>query len=304
MNDLMTDSFVGGHPQNPDLESGSDPSLRKFFTEAEAANHEMLSIQALLAQITTENESRKTEHRREVLRSLSKRINGEMAEAVRKARVVRGRLEAMDRKVDRKDGNRVGVVRGLSLKLREVMGQFQGLRGRMVEEDREAVRRCYYTITGENPSEEVIEGILSSGVHVQELLVKKAVSEGDQGVANLVQEMEDRQESAREVEKSLLELQQLFLDMSVLVEAQGVQITQIEHQVEIAGDEVAGGTEALSEARVHQKNARKTLFWFVTILLILIVLLIVGVIVWFTVIKKSSSGMGRTSHFLLDFVNI
>jgi syntaxin 1B/2/3 len=159
----MTDSFVGAANKiNEDLESGpsndptdSDASIRIFFSEAEAAKQEMLSIQDLLSQLNRENEARKSELSREALRSLSARINDDMLTTVRKARGVRARLESMDRRVDPKDLARVSVVRGLSAKLREILGQFQGLRQRMVEENREAVARCYFTITGEKPSEEV-----------------------------------------------------------------------------------------------------------------------------------------------------
>lgn len=163
MNDLMTDSFVGAANQkNQDLESGSsngstDPgaSINLFFSEAEAVKQEMISIEGLLAQINRENEARKSELSREALRSLSARINDDIVKTVRKARGVRARLESMDRRVNPKDLARVSFVRGLSAKLREIVGEFQGVRQRMVEENREAVARCYFTLTGEKPSEEV-----------------------------------------------------------------------------------------------------------------------------------------------------
>ncbi|KAJ4766532.1 Syntaxin [Rhynchospora pubera] len=316
MNDLMTDSFVGvaKNQINQDLESGPsdgstssdpnpNPSVNLFLSQAEAAKQEMLSIQALLSQLNRENEARKSELTREALRSLSARINDDMVKTVRKARGVRARLQSMDRRVDPKDRARVSVVRGLSGKLREIMGEFQGLRQRMVEENREAVARCYFTITGENPSEEVVQGIISSGCHAPELLVQKAIAEGDQAIASVVQEMEDRQESAREVERGLLELQQLFLDMSVLVESQGKQIEKIEEQVDNAGQDINAAKVQLEKAKVQQTSARKTWLWIVLVVLVLIVLAVVAGVVWFSLRNKNSglqSAVGLIKDFVLD----
>lgn len=44
-------------------------------------------------------------------------------------------------------------------------------------------------------------------------------------------EIEERGEAVRELEKSLLDLHQIFLDMAVLVEAQGEMLDNIEAQV-------------------------------------------------------------------------
>ena len=44
-------------------------------------------------------------------------------------------------------------------------------------------------------------------------------------------EINERHEAVKELNKSLLELHQMFLDMAVLVEQQGVQLDNIERQV-------------------------------------------------------------------------
>ena len=53
-------------------------------------------------------------------------------------------------------------------------------------------------------------------------------------------EIEERGEAVRELEKSLLDLHQIFLDMAVLVEAQGEMLDNIEAQVSLAVDTPAG----------------------------------------------------------------
>lgn len=44
-------------------------------------------------------------------------------------------------------------------------------------------------------------------------------------------EIRERQRAVRDLEQSLLEVHQIFLDMAVLVEVQGEMLDNIEHQV-------------------------------------------------------------------------
>nr|CAD1821869.1 unnamed protein product [Ananas comosus var. bracteatus] len=98
------------------------------------------------------------------------------------------------------------------------------------------------------------------------MLLKKAVAEGGGGDGDLVvavQEMEDRQEVASGLERSLLELQQLFLDMAVLVEAQAQHLDDIEQQVAAAADFVETvpgprGCSAVPKERSPQGGVDRT----------------------------------------------
>lgn len=50
-------------------------------------------------------------------------------------------------------------------------------------------------------------------------------------VLDTLAEINERHEAVKELEKSLMELHQVFLDMAVLVEAQGEMLDNIEQQV-------------------------------------------------------------------------
>ncbi|KAJ6951687.1 hypothetical protein NC653_040976 [Populus alba x Populus x berolinensis] len=78
---------------------------------------------------------------------------------------------------------------------------------------------------------------------------KKAKIEHGKGkVLETVVEIQDRHDAAKEIEKSLLELHQVFLDMAVMVEAQGEQMDDIEHH---------DGTKELKSPKDHQKSSSK-----------------------------------------------
>jgi hypothetical protein len=72
--------------------------------------------------------------------------------------------------------------------------------------------------------------------------------------------LEDIQNKHRDVvkiEKSILELQQLFMDMAVLVAAQGEVVDQIAVHVDNAVNDTDEGVKALQKAVKIQKQSRK-----------------------------------------------
>jgi t-SNARE complex subunit (syntaxin) len=73
------------------------------------------------------------------------------------------------------------------------------------------------------------------------------------------------------------ELHQLFLDMAVLVDAQGDMINQIEHYVLSAADHTNKGVDAMKKAVKSQKKSRKRAYCILLLLLVMIV--VVSVVV-------------------------
>lgn len=114
----------------------------------------------------------------------------------------------------------------------------------------------YFTITGERASEETIENLISSGE--SESFLQKAIQEQGRGqIMDTISEIQERHDAVKEIEKNLIELHQIFLDMAALVEAQGHQLNDIESHVAHASSFVRRGTDNLQEAREYQKSSRK-----------------------------------------------
>ncbi|KAJ1401393.1 Target SNARE coiled-coil-like proteiny domain [Sesbania bispinosa] len=313
MNDLMTKSFTSYvdlkkaamKDQQADLEAGIVPPLSDveltssttqldtdmglFLEEAEKVRTEMGHLRDFLGNLQQANEESKSLHKPEALKSLRNRINTDIITVLKKARSIRTQLEEMDRAnaANRrlsglKDGTpaiyrtRIAVTNGLRKKLKELMMEFQGLRQRMMSEYRETVGRRYFTVTGEYPGEEVIEKIISNGD--DEGFLGKAIKEHGRGkVLETVVEIQDRHDTAKEVEKSLLELHQVFLDMAVMVEAQGEKMDDIEHHVLHASHYVKDGTKNLQTAKKYQRSSRKWMCIGIILLLILILVIVIPI---------------------------
>lgn len=107
-----------------------------------------------------------------------------------------------------------------------------------------------------------------------ETFLQKAIQEQGRGqVLDTIYEIQERHDGVKAMERNLNELHQVFLDMAVLVEAQGEQLDDIQGHVDRASSFVQHGNQQLQKARFYQKNTRK---W--TCYGILILLVIVGII--------------------------
>ncbi|KAL2539553.1 Syntaxin [Abeliophyllum distichum] len=123
------------------------------------------------------------------------------------------------------------------------MNRFNDLRQKMNSEYRETVQRRYYTVTGENPYEKILDNLITTGE--SETFLQKVIQEQGRGqVMDTIMEIQERHDAVKEMEKNLRELHQVFMDMAVLVQSQGEQLNDIESHVNRANSFVRGGDSA------------------------------------------------------------
>ncbi|XLR12394.1 hypothetical protein S83_040332 [Arachis hypogaea] len=216
-------------------------------------------------------------------------MDADVAIALKKAKLVKVRLEALDRSNaasrslpgagpgSSSDRTRTSVVSGLRKKLKDSMDSFNNLRQQISSEYRETVQRRYYTVTGENPDEKTVDLLISTGE--SETFLQKAIQQqGRATIMDTIQEIQERHDTVMEIERSLNELHQVFLDMAVLVQSQGEQIDDIENHVARANSYVRGGVQQLQVARKHQKNTRKWTLIAIIILIIIILIIVLPIV--------------------------
>ncbi|XP_074281602.1 syntaxin-related protein KNOLLE-like [Silene latifolia] len=302
MNDLMTKSFLSyidlkkaaSKDEESDLEMGTgganlDPKMEAFLEEAEKVKAEMSSISDILMGIEAANSESKSLHKADALKAVRGRINADIVSVLKKAKGIKSRLEIMDQATvaNRRlsadlgtpvDRTRTCVTNGLRKKLKELMMEFQALRQRMMSEYKETVSKCVYTVTGEHPNDEAIEKIISNGVGEGEIMSHAIQEHGRGKVLDTLYEIQGRYDAAKEIERSLLELHQVFLDMSVMVEAQGEQMDNIEHHVINTSHYVQHGNKNLKQAKEYQRGSRKWLCIGIIALLIIIFLIVIPII--------------------------
>lgn len=298
MNDLFSGSFSRfrnndqvspGHHHVIEMSAASPSAqagvnLEKFFEEVEQVKEELKELERLFENLRSSHEKSKTLHSAKAVKELRSGMDADVAMALKKAKLVKVRLEALDRSNEANrslpgsgagsssDRTRTSVVSGLRKKLKDSMDSFNSLRQQISSEYRETVQRRYYTVTGENPDDKTIDLLISTGE--SETFLQKAIQQqGRASVMDTIQEIQERHDTVKEIERNLHELHQVFLDMAVLVQTQGEQLDDIESHVARANSYVRGGVQQLQVARKHQKNTRK--WTCICIILLLIIILIV-----------------------------
>ncbi|KAK3145861.1 hypothetical protein QOZ80_3BG0258460 [Eleusine coracana subsp. coracana] len=310
MNNLFSSSWRRSG-DGGDIESGSGvvemgappgaaagANLDKFFEDVESIKDELRDLERIQKSLHDANESGKSLHDAAAVRALRARMDGDVSAAIKKAKVVKLRLESLDRANaanrtvpgcgpgSSTDRTRTSVVGGLRKKLKDAMDAFSSLRARIAGEYRDTVARRYYTVTGSQPDEATLDALAESGEG--ERFLQRAIAEQGRGeVMGVVAEIQERHGAVADLERSLLELQQVFNDMAVLVAAQGEQLDDIEGNVGRARSFVDRGREQLQVARKHQKSTRKWTFIGIIILLIIILIIVLPIVLRNT--NKSSN---------------
>ncbi|KAI9165481.1 hypothetical protein LWI28_014869 [Acer negundo] len=294
MNDLMTKSFLSyvelkkqarkDIEADLDIERGQlspkdEQNLSQFFQEVSVIKVEMEEITNLLFDLQNLNEGTKSTHSAKLLRGQRDRMESNTVSVLRKAKIVKARLEALDksnvtnraishdfREGSSVDRTRISVTNGLRVKLRDLMNDFQSLREKIWSDYKEDLKRRYYNATGEEPSEEVIEKVISGGGKVQ------TFDDMDLG-------SRERHEAVMDIQRSLTRLHQVFLDMAVLVETQGEKIDDIEENVVSAGDYISGGTNSLYYANQMKNKKKPWVFWVWAVGLIILLVCFISLLI-------------------------
>lgn len=263
--------------------------MDSFNKQIQDVDKQVDKVSELLKKVKDANEESKAVTKASAMKAIKKRMEKDVDEVGKIARNVKAKLEAIskDNLANRQkpgcgkgtavDRSRTNLTNGVTKKFRDLMMEFQTLRQRIQDEYREVVERRVITVTGTRPDEETIDHLIETGNSEQ--IFQTAMQDMGRGqVLNTLEEIQERHDAVKELEKKLLDLYQVYLDMAVLVEAQGEILDNIESQVSNAVDHVQSGTTALQTAKKLQRNSRKWMCIAIVILLVIVGIIVVGVI--------------------------
>ncbi|KAK4255362.1 hypothetical protein QN277_008370 [Acacia crassicarpa] len=300
MNDLLSDSFDGdsrGQPsRQSDIEMGTqdprnnyDMGMDAFNKQIAEADKQVDKLSGLLKKLKAPNEESKAVTKASAMKAIKKKMEKDIDEVGKIARVVKAKIEAInkDNLANRQkpgcekgtgvDRARMNMTNSLTKRFKDLMTEFQTLRQRIQDEYREVVERRVITVTGTRPDDETIDHLIETGSSEQ--IFQKAMLETGRGqVLNTVEEIQERHDAVKEIEKKLLDLHQIYLDVAVLVDAQGEILDNIESQVANATDHVRSGTDALHTAKSLQKRSRKCMMIAIILLLVIAAIVVLSIL--------------------------
>ncbi|KAM7274185.1 hypothetical protein ACFE04_028849 [Oxalis oulophora] len=323
MNDLLSDSFEiprGGSTTNAaaDIEMGMNSGelgLDDFFKKVQEIDKQYEKLDKILKKLQDAHQESKAVTKAPAMKAIKQRMAKDIDEVGKISRTIKLKVEDLDRenlanrqkvgcgKGSAVDRSRTSTTIALKKKLKDKMAEFQNLRETIHQEHREVVERRVFTVTGTRADEETIDRLIETGDSEQ--IFQKAIQEQGRGqVMDTLAEIQERHDAVRDLERKLLELQQVFLDMAVLVDAQGDMLDNIESHkyffisdssyqmdlkdgtgsstllflVSTAVDHVQSGNTALQKAKSLQKNSRKWMCYAIILLLIIVIVIVVGVI--------------------------
>lgn len=270
------------------LMNSGELGLENFFKQVQEIEKQYDKLNKLLRKLQDAHEESKAVTKAASMKAIKQRMEKDIDEVGKIARSVKSKIEELDRdnlsnrqkpgcgKGTGVDRSRTATTVALKKKLKDKMSEFQTLRQNIQQEYREVVERRVFTVTGTRADEETIERLIETGDSEQ--IFQRAIQEQGRGqIMDTLAEIQERHDAVRDVEKKLLDLQQVFLDMAVLVEAQGDMLDNIESQVSSAVDHVQSGNTALQRAKSLQKSSRKWMCIAILILLIIVVIIVVAV---------------------------
>ncbi|KAH7662175.1 syntaxin 1B/2/3 protein [Dioscorea alata] len=296
MNDLLKDSFVMSvdetsiernivelGTQSPILKS--DYGMENFFKQVKEVENLMQKLSKQLQRLQEANEESKTVTQASTMKAIKQRMEKDVDNGLKVARCIKAKLEDIDKdnlinrqKIGCEKGSgvdrcRMAMTAFLKKRLKDRMNDFQNLRENIQNEYRDVVERRVFTVTGQQPTEEMIDNLIENGDSEQ--IFQKGIQEMGRGqVMDTLKEIQERHDAVRDIEKKLLDLHQVFMDMAVLVETQGEMLDNIEIQVANAKNHILSGNEALHTAKKLQKSSRKCMV--ISVLILTIIAIIIG----------------------------
>ncbi|KAL0838386.1 hypothetical protein Bca101_090276 [Brassica carinata] len=292
MNDLLKGSseFSRDRSNRSDIESAHGPGnsgdlgLAGFFKKVGEIDNQYEKLDKHLKKLQAAHEETKA-----VTKAIKQRMERDVDEVGRISRFIKGKIEELDRenlenrskpgcgKGTGVDRTRTATTIAIKKKFKDKISEFQTLRQNIHQEYREVVERRVFTVTGQRADEEMVDRLIETGDSEQ--IFQKAIMEQGRGqIMDTLAEIQERHDAVRDLEKKLLDLQQVFLDMAVLVDAQGEMLDNIENMVSSAVDHVQSGNNQLTKALKKQKSSRKWMCIAILILLIIIIITVVSVI--------------------------
>jgi len=285
---------------NVDLEAGPEPAseedefMKEYFEEVNSIQEGMATIRRNLLSIEEKyGQSLVTMDMEQGAKS-SEELERLIDSTNLTAQDIRNKLKQLDESSKKNKGKggpaqakiRSNMQGALTKKFLDLMQEYQELQTKYKNKFRERVATQYKMVKPDATGEEIDEAIESGDTQI----FAKAIldTERKNQAKSALAYIESKSNDIKRLEQSIQELHNLFLDMAIMVEAQGELIDQIEYNVTQAVDNTRVAVENLRGANKYQKKSRKKMCIIICILIVVLLLLAGGGIVAGVVVSNQN----------------
>eukprot|EP01111_Echinosteliopsis_oligospora_P010904 TRINITY_DN347_c0_g1_i1.p1 TRINITY_DN347_c0_g1~~TRINITY_DN347_c0_g1_i1.p1 ORF type:complete len:348 (-),score=71.65 TRINITY_DN347_c0_g1_i1:141-1100(-) len=263
----------------------------EFFEEVGRVKGEMAVIRRLVKQIEEKSVQQLNSINSDPNSKGGNEIQHMIDETNTKVQQVRKQLENM--KITKESEGSATELRiranmhgTLTNKFLEIAQEYQEVQTNYKNRYKEKIER-QYKIAKPDASHEEIEEAIESGDSSKVFANQILDTHLHQQAKNALAYIEARHRDIKQIESSIQELHQLFIDFAVLVESQGELLNQIEYNVTSSVAYTAKGADELRGAVKQAKRSRKKMC-----IIIIICIIIIAVILGPTLgsLLKSSGG--------------
>eukprot|EP00045_Choanoeca_perplexa_P009547 m.92413 g.92413 ORF g.92413 m.92413 type:complete len:302 (+) comp14944_c0_seq1:210-1115(+) len=257
------------------------PFMKNFFARVKRIRDNIEEVEENIEIVAQKHRDLLVEVSKERSDVINKELHNHMSTIKMKANQVRKDLKAMEAENKRaqedgvyEDGSvdtdlriRQSQHATLSRKFVKVMTRYNDVQADNKRKYAESVKRqC--RVVDPDIDEETMERVIEHGT--EGLFTGKRLADAE---AKL-NEIKDRHKDIQELEKSLLELHEMFTDMATLVGSQGEMIDRIEFSVERSHNYVKEAGKQVVIARKYQSKARHKMICCMVITVVLIVVIV------------------------------
>ncbi|KAI9478137.1 MAG: t-SNARE [Benjaminiella poitrasii] len=165
----------------------------------------------------------------------------------------------------------------LKKKFMETIQRYQDIERTYQQKYRQRVER-QIKIVQPNATQDDIDRVLESDEPPQ-IFAQSLMQSSRSGQAKAVlSEVQSRHDDIKRIEKTILELHQLFVDMQMMVEQQAETIQQIESHAETTVVDLEQGTKDIDKAIVYAKSTRAKKW--ICFVIFIIILIAAGILIW------------------------
>ncbi|CAI5961657.1 unnamed protein product [Closterium sp. NIES-64] len=270
------------------------PDFTAFNAEVSAIEEEIKKANNDVSDVRNAHNLTLQEARAEKLEELRKDAARSSAQAKNRTKKIKKMLEELklNNEANRmrpgsgpgtaEDRHRTNITVGLAERLRGLHRLVLVVEEEIQNESRKKLQRHLFMVTGKPATDEMLDEIIEHGQ--SEDVLKRAVQMqgrdaqiNEDQLRDAVVDIDEKMDVVLEVTKGMVELQNMFMDMAIMVEEQGAYLNRIDDDVNAAKSHIVTAAKDLEKAEKIQSNTRHTYWLIVSIVLIIAAIIVASV---------------------------